>query len=116
MLTAIDPKNTRSAQNAKKSGFVSWREPASAVLAPCVECPKRSAALIANRECCCDFFILPDEQARNQVRKFLSLTQAGPTIDMSGREGGSLTAHIQSNLLSEPYRLALDDFASGKQW
>jgi hypothetical protein len=116
MLTAINPANTPSAKNATKAGFISWTNPASAVLEPCVNCPKRSAALVANRRCCCDFFVLPDNEARKQVREFLILTQDGSMIDMSGRAGESLTVNIESNLLSQPYRLALDDFASGQNW
>lgn len=116
MLTAIDPVNTPSAKNATKAGFISWTDPASAVLEPCVNCPKRQAALVANRQCCCDFFVLPDDEARKQVREFLILTQDGSMIDMSGRAGESLTVNIESNLLSKPYRLALNDFVSGQNW
>jgi len=116
MLTAIDPANIPSVKNATKAGFISWTNPVSAVLAPCVDCRKRPAALMANRQCCCDFFILPDEGAREQVREFLILIQDGSMIDMPGRAGDSLLVDIESNLLSEPYRLALDDFASGRDW
>jgi hypothetical protein len=73
MVTGVDPeKNKRSLSNIKAvAEFEPWPQPHAALRGLCTECEKRKG-LPAERQCCCDFFLMPPSGQRKVVARFLS--------------------------------------------
>ena len=116
MISAIDRLNKVSADNALKSGFSAWTDPAPSVFEPCTSCHKRAAAVSANRRCCCDFYLLPSPKARTAVQGLLADTKSSESIECRNKAGDVLAVKIESNLLASPRAAVLADFALGKNW
>ncbi|HEV2842602.1 MAG TPA: hypothetical protein VGW39_14865 [Chthoniobacterales bacterium] len=115
LLTAIDPMNKHSVNNALKSGFISWEEPTPVMFESCEGCHKRDLAKLSNRRCCCDVFILPDKSVEAELKEFLARTEGSLSLRRA-RDNDILAVTIESRLLKPAYRLALTEFASGKRW
>lgn len=116
ITTAIDPGNGASAHNMLKQGFEPWTEVVSEAYASCPTCMHRSRVESEHRRCCCDFFLLPVEAARERVRILLD-ESAGSEILLRGKSGGLRLDVSACRIVSDrDYRAALKDFADGATW
>lgn len=110
ITTAIDPKNTRSLENAKKQGFQNW-SPITEALKSCSSCRNKSS----DRPCCCDYFSLSKEATRRAVALLLKDTEKD-TIDLTNKTNQKLTLPFTCNILRGEYRIGLEEFAAGQTW
>jgi len=116
ITTAIDPANTASLASMKKQGFVPWASAIPEAYASCPTCRNREAAMNAGRQCCCDFYVLPVEQARARVRELLDDSIHG-FVDLDGRAGWLRVDCSGSRVVADDdYRAMLHDFADGATW
>ncbi len=116
ITTAIDPGNGVSADNMRKQGFEPWAEVVAEAYASCPDCPNRARVESEQRRCCCDFFLLPVDAARERVRVLLD-ESAGGVFVLPGREGRlRLDASMCRVVMDPDYRGALADFAAGASW
>lgn len=116
MLTAIDPTNKPSRRNTLDSGFIIWPDPIPELFEPCVACNKRDSAVSVGRQCCCEFYELPQENARSEVKQLLADVNHAHKINrVRPKTGETLTVTVESQLLTA-HRTVLEDFASGKSW
>ena len=116
ILTAVDPSNQASTHNAVKCGFNEWPNPVSELFEPCESCPKRQETQAKGRRCCCEFYILPEANARREVQNLLDAAASSCTIRRTHKETGeNLVIEIRSQLLTEN-RALLVAFAAGEKW
>jgi hypothetical protein len=111
IVTAIDPSNIVSRNNALRSGFEELQTPDLAMLESCAGCPKRSSAENANRQCCCDFYFLPKTKAQEEVGRLIELTREGAVVISRRSSGETLSVAVQSDLVTS-FRYDLIDFVS----
>jgi hypothetical protein len=117
MMTAIDPKNTRSAANAMKSGFSPWSNPVTAVFAPCVSCSKEPQAKSSGRRCCCDFYLLPEPNIVSAVDQLLKeFSSSATVVYYSNYTPQTLDVSLHSIIMTPLYRQILADYISGIRW
>lgn len=116
ITTAIDPGNRPSAANMRNQGFGPWAEVVPEAYESCSSCPNRTSATDQRRRCCCDFFLLPLDAARERVRDLL-IESANDGFVLRGKNGTRQLDASKCKIISdEDYRLALSEFADSKIW
>lgn len=111
ITTAIDKGNEPSVRTMRQQGFGVWTAPNPEVYTSCETCPNKST----KGSCCCDFYLLPVDKAREAVRDLLEQTAPGfATLD--NRKGESINLKCECTLLMGEQRQALIGFAAGEVW
>jgi hypothetical protein len=115
ITTAIDPTNDRSLKSTRTCGFRDMIVPIAEQLAPCVDCKKRPAPE-SGRPCCCNFYLLPDDAARNAVRGLLEQVIGGVATLRNG-SGDEIEFDVKAKVATDPdARTALGEFVDGQTW
>lgn len=111
ILTAITPHNLGSRRSILKAGFEPLMEDARLLIELCAYCTSRPAAS-SGRECCCDFFHIPRERQRSEIR---ALLKPGPVaLSRTDHETMSVAMHIE--VLKDPRRrAALESFTANHE-
>lgn len=109
--TAIDPSNADSLRNA--GDFAEMAELLPAQLLPCADCGEKQAkAIAAGRQCCCDFFELPEDAGRRWASSLLRRTEQ--QIDLK-RDDKSAVLSINCRVVTdEDSRFVLNEYAEGR--
>lgn len=94
-------------------GFQTWRKPIPEAYLSCPQCPAKPAA-IAGRKCCCDFYYLPIEKAREAVSAALLETESGE-LNLTRKTPG-LVLSSECLFLTGGFRKMLRDFVYGHDW
>jgi hypothetical protein len=113
ITTAVDPRNVKSAENARQAGFQPWPQPVPEAYVSCPLCPNRPAAS-AGRKCCCDFFCLPVEKAREAVSTALRESESG-VLTLTRKTPGLLLSS-ECYFVTGVFRGMLREFADGGTW
>ncbi len=113
ITTAVDPGNEVSVRNANKVGFQAWRKPISEAYLSCPQCPAKPLAS-TGRKCCCDFYYLPIEKAREAVSAALLETAFGELSITRKTPGLALSSECL--FMTGGFRKMLRDFVDGKDW
>lgn len=111
ILTAIDPSNIVSRNNALRSGFEEWQTPIAEMFDSCAGCSKQSLAQNAFRQCCCDVYLLPRIKAQEEIGRLIELTREGVVVTCKKNSGETLSVAVQSDLVTS-FRFDLIDFVS----
>jgi hypothetical protein len=112
ITTAINPGNDISIRNARKAGFQSW-EPVPEAFLSCPQCPSKPTAH-AGRKCCCDFFYLPIDKAREAVSTALQESDSG--VLTLTRNTSELLLTSECYFVTGVFRGMLREFADGGMW
>jgi hypothetical protein len=113
ITTAVDPANGISVRNASRVGFQAWRKPILEAYLSCPRCPAKPAAN-AERKCCCDFYYLPIQKAREAVSAALLETESGE-LSLTQKAPG-LVLSSECLFVTGGFRKMLRDFVDGKDW
>jgi hypothetical protein len=106
ILTAISPNNLGSRRSILKAGFEPLTEDARLLIELCAYCTSRPAAS-SGRECCCDFFYIPRQRQRSEIRALLKPGLV--TVSRGSHETMTVATHI--DVLKDPHlRAALEAF------
>lgn len=116
ITTAIKPKNRDSLRGSAKAGFVPWSTPIEQCYEPCSGCKDEDKlhGRLGDRKCCCDFFELPLDAARKEIRSLLLETSTAPVSTRKHRDNPSSVVEVivESPLMRNPYRAALEAFVA----
>lgn len=108
ILTAISPHNLGSRRSILNAGFEPLLEDARLLIELCAYCTSRPAPG-SGRECCCDFFYIPRERQRSEIRALLK--PGAVTISRKDHATMSVAMHIE--ILKDPrHRATLETFAA----
>lgn len=111
ITTAVDGQNSVSLQTTDRQGFEPWTTPIAAAYSSCPKCPNKSN----ERACCCDFYLLPVNKARDAVSNLLEETASG-SITLKNRSGDLIEVRCECAVLTGEQREALSDFVAGETW
>lgn len=113
ITTAVDPDNTRSVQTTRKQGFELWTTPIEQAFESCPTCPHA----VQSRPCCCDFYLLPVDKAREAVTQLLQESATGAIV-LHNKANDELRIDCRGcRILGDPeFRSMLEEFAAGSTW
>lgn len=115
ITTAIDPTNEKSLRSTRTCGFCDMKDLIHEQLSPCVDCSKRPTSG-SGRQCCCNFYVLPDDAARRAVKSLLGQVSNG-TTSLRNSAGDELDIRIKAKVATDPDALtALAEFVAGGTW
>ena len=111
ITTAVDSRNGHSLKTTDRQGFEPWTTPIAAVHSSCPKCPNKTP----ERTCCCDFYLLPVNKARDAVSSLLDETMSG-SITLKNKGGGTIEVRCECAILAGELRKALRGFVDGETW
>lgn len=111
ITTAVDSQNKASRNTTVGQGFEIWTTPVTAAHSSCLTCPNKST----ERVCCCDFYLLPVDKARDAVSNLLVET-ASEFIMLSNKNGDEIELRCECAILTGELREVLAGFVAGETW
>lgn len=118
ITTAVDPGNTRSMSSVRRQGFQTWSRPIEEVYSSCPTCPNNLEAIKNRKRCWCDYFILPIDAARANVRQLLEDSRDEKKVRLKNSNGDELVIDFSRCLAiaHAEYREMLQEFVRGAVW
>lgn len=107
LITGVKPANEHSAANTAALGFQPLAAPPSALFLACTTCRTPPSA-DSGRNCCCDFFYLPDSRRADTIEKSLQMTDWTRTRN----DIKVIVTFKIRHLLDPDFRNALQDIVS----
>ena len=111
ITTAVDGQNKHSLETTDRQGFEAWTTPIAAAYSSCPSCPNQNP----ERTCCCDFYLLPVDKAKNAVSNLLDESASG-SITLKNKSGATIEVRCECAVLTGELRKALRGFVDGETW
>lgn len=111
ITAAVDSQNRHSLKTTDRQGFEPWDTPIAAAHSSCPKCPNKSP----KRTCCCDFYLLPVNKAKDAVSNLLDESASG-SITLKNKSGDTIEVRCECAVLTGELRKALRGFVDGETW